>query len=226
MEKWLHVLVQIALGLTFASILGLAGCLTDQPDDRRSLKDSPSVAAQPASTPRPNPTPTTQPAPTPTTQPTPTPDASFEPSVGMLAAVPIGRMLVQCWKKEGKVNNRSFLTVSCEAADAYRELYIEAWVNPEEPGANREVKVSLIYFEKIGSDQVDYMQCEDIALSRGITTKERGELLSGTCDRHLHSYQDASLLVQKAVGRWTTHSGLAEATTRDYIDPILNQLKR
>ena len=214
----LCVSVRIVLGLMFAVVLALSACLTDQSDDRRAPQASQSVTTQPTSTPRPTATPTPQ--------PTPTPDTSLEPTVGMLAAVPIGRMLMQCWKKEGKVNKRSFATVSCEAVDAHRQLYIEAWVNPEEPKEEREVSVSFIYFAEIGSDRVDYMQCEDITMSRGVTTKERGELLLGTCNRQLHSYQDALLMLQRSASDWTAYSGLAEPTSQDDIRVILEPLKR
>ena len=252
-KKWLHILAQIALWLTFVNVLWLPACQTDQSPDRSPSQVSPSVSTQPAiSSPRPTPqptpsptpapqptpshtptrqptpshTPTPQPTPshTPTPQPTPTPDTSFKPTVGMLATVPIGRMLMQCWKKEGKVNNRSFATVSCEATDAHRQLYIEGWVRPREPEYG--ARVSFIYFEEVSPNQVDYMQCEDLRLLQETMKKERGESLRGTCNRHLLPYQHASLVLQRSIGNWTTYSGLAEATTRDEIEVVLELLKR
>ena len=225
MTTRLHIPVYTTLVLTVASILGLSACFDNGIDDSRSSQNSQNVILQLPSTPIASPAP----------EPTRTPDTSFEPTIGMLATVPIGRMPMQCWIKEGDVlgkdydprkGHQTFVTASCEAADAYREFYIEVWKRSKEA----HLSISFIYFEEVGQNQVEYVQCEDIDIVFESTKgKKRGDSLRGVCSRYLHSYENASQKLESMASTWTTHSGLEERANRrdqDDIRAILEVLKR
>ena len=213
-----RVLIRAALILTSGSLLSLAACLNDQKDDDRSLEHSRGATSQPASSSIFSPTP----------KPTPTPDTSLEPTVGMLATVPIGRMSMECWKKEGKIDGQSFLTASCEAIDSQRELYLEAWTQPEPTSID--ITVSFIYIEIADQGKAICIECKDLRIIEPtyeeLLKKERGDLLPGTCNKFLHSYEEASRKFQTMSRKWTAHSGLEEAMHRDEMQAILEVLKQ
>ena len=220
-----HIPANATLVLTVASILWLSACFDDGIDDSRSSQDSESIASHSV------PTPIADSAP----EPTPTPDMSFEPTVGMLATVPIGRMPMQCWIKEGDVSGKdydprkghqTFVSASCEVTDTYREFYMEVWKRSKE----NHISISFIYFEEVGQNQVEYVQCDDIDIVFESTKgKKRGDSLPGVCNRYLHSYENASRKLGTMADTWTTHSGLEERANqadRDDIRAILEVLKR
>lgn len=227
MTTRLHIPANVTLVLTVASILWLSACFDDGVDDSRSSQDLESKASQSV------PTSIADSAP----EPTHTPDTSFEPTVGMLATVPIGRMPMQCWAKEckdrdcdpNKRGTQTFFTGSCDAADAHREFYIEAWRWSGDGYWSEEgqVSFSFIYFEKAGQNQMGYIQCDDILVFKSTKEKKRADsLLGGVCNEYLHSYEDASRKISTMSNNWTTLSGLEERMDRDEIQPFLEVLKR
>ena len=166
--------------------------------------------------------PTATPPPLP--QPTSTPVPTFQPTAGMLAFAPIGRMPMECWVKEAEVDSRPFITSFCEAKDSYRKLYIDGsgWRDtPEES-----VTVYLIYFKEAGTDRVDLIECGGLVFTKETMGKSRGETLPGTCSRYLEFRRAAELLIARAISRWTAYSGLAKPATREEFEIILEVLKR
>ena len=119
---------------------------------------------------------------------TPTPDPSFQPTVGMLASVPIGRMRMQCWFKEAELNERPFGTATCEGSDANRELYLEVWRWKDAPEEG--TTASLIYFEETSSGSVNLMMCDGLVIKKETKEKVRGEPLEGTCSRYSRSLSE------------------------------------
>ena len=112
-------------------------------DERNVVLITPTVMPTP---------PTHSPISSPTLEFTSTLNASFEPTIGMLASVLIGRMTMEYWLKECKEGEyeprkgsyQTSTTASCDARGANHAFCIEVWKRSWE----EHWEISFIYFGK------------------------------------------------------------------------------
>ena len=215
--------VMLALGglalLVLSTGLWVAEGLRSSPDEA-----APSTRTSPTAEPPTISDPTIARRETPPTIPAGPLVVTFEPTAGMLASVPVGRMSIACWTKEAKLDGEPPLRAACEAKDSYGELFIDVAVWGE--GYKREMFGSLAYFRELESGLVEVVQCDDMKFERGVSSRVRGESFPGHCTSSLRSLQEAKSVVRDVVNRWTSYSGLSERTQNTYLNNVLGLLKR
>ena len=157
-------------------------------------------------------------------QTTPTPEPSFQPTVGMLSSVPIGRMPMECFEKESVSENNPFRTAACGAEDKHRAMHIIAWDWTDAPKEG--IRIYLVYFEELTQGTGTTIVCDDVVFDKKAGLKVRGDTLEGTCTRFRHSRSDAIYMIGMADEGWTSVSGLSKPYSRDGFDGIFELLKR
>ena len=171
-------------------------------------------------------------------------DPSFDPTVGLLAPVPIGRMRWECWAKASRLESPQprwtketgfktkskppdIITASCEAVYRDHELYLELWryVGDDLEGEYVGLRVSFVYLDASGRDSGETIICDDLLFYEGTYDRARGSPLQGACARQVLPKVAVALRVEQAIADWTSLPGVAEPLSTDALDDILEVLK-
>lgn len=180
----------------------------------------------------------------PTATPWPTPDPSFEPTVGLLAPVPIGRMRWECWGKAStlgppqprwtketgfktKSKPRDIITISCEAVYRDHQLYLELWryVGDDLGGEYAGLRVSFVYLDASGRDSGETIICDDLIFYEGTYDNARGSPLKGACAKQVLPKVAVALRVEQAIADWTSLPGVGEPLPSDALEKVFGVLK-